>query len=265
MQSRSRQGAFDAPLLEALEQRIDVYSNLTRPLARGLFPTSELNPVASLNRLRQRSAPVKPTLQCSRCHAKLAFPLARGVRGIAEAYQAICSTVVGLLNKRGPTAIMLGVRAIYVDSVQRVALWARSRVAQKGLEVCDPLIGHRNSTATVVRVCLRLGVVATSFGPTPRSVFARVALAVLRRTLPTPLVMEAPATANGSGPDLVASRNVLVSAVAAEQPDRPFLEAWFSWGATNGHEATESLSRNVNRHRFHCGDYNTLESVEVCS
>lgn len=82
--------------------------------------------------------------------------------------------VLCLLFAVSPPAIIWSIRAVRVDSVERMLIaWARSHVTDESTVVVPPLGAHRDASASVVRILRVLGIEAPAFCTAPALVFGR--------------------------------------------------------------------------------------------
>ncbi len=99
----------------------------------------------------------RPPLVDSRMDDKLRdtvvpSPLRYGFRNPVDFYSVVCTTVVCLLQRVRPPAILWGVALRAVDAVKSFTLWARSHVVDKGLERISPTVADTNADSAVVLV-----------------------------------------------------------------------------------------------------------------
>ena len=89
------------------------------------------------------------------------------------------AAILLLLGARGPTAILLAVRAVVVDAIKGVIRrWPWAHVGEERGEIVAPFVAHGDPTSAPLGVAQTLRVVAALFHGVPNAVFRRTRHAV---------------------------------------------------------------------------------------
>lgn len=96
-------------------------------------------------------------------------PFFQGKRFPVDSNEPCGSPVLGLLFRCCPPAVIGGIIAFVVDSVERVTRWTLAHVFQEVLKRLPPL-ANRYSPTPVARIPIAFGMVASGSHPGPRSV-----------------------------------------------------------------------------------------------
>lgn len=132
-------------------------------------------------------------------------------------------SVVSLLIRSGPTAVVLGVWAVIVNAIERMATARTSpHVAKEGLETVAPIVAHGDTASTPSGVSLIRCVVAATLGGAPCSVFLRDLsswrISVGSYSLPNTIVSETAATRSFPMSQIAAVDVLYLSAFASTDP-----------------------------------------------
>lgn len=100
-------------------------------------------------------------------------PLFQGKRFPVDGNEPCCAPVLGLLFRCCPPAVIGGVIAFVVDSIERVARWALAHVFQKVFKRLPPL-ANRYSPESVAGIPAAFWIVASGSHPDPRRVGFRL-------------------------------------------------------------------------------------------
>lgn len=136
----------------------------------------------STERLRQRTfncpAAGQSRSQCQRGDADLSAPISQRFSFSCILKHPITSSVVGLLDARGPLAILRRIVSVGVSAIQGVLVrWTRPHIIQEVLERLRPSLAHSDSSATIVRM-FRF---AAAFHGCPDSKLSRLTFAMRNR------------------------------------------------------------------------------------
>lgn len=153
----------------------------------------------------------------------------------------IVSLVIGLFWRNRPTNVSWRIRAVIVDTVQRMS--RRRASAHEGDErngVLSPLIAHEDSTTAVVGVGAVARVVATALCALPNSIFRRGGQVVSSVYCGSTLSLQAAATLSHAASEIRRGDNLRFSTIALAAPVRVMPRPWFG---ADSYEPIESLSR----------------------
>lgn len=177
-----RQRTFDGPsTLEAL-------GDTSKPHAHDLCPFGHQASLATEGQWesarsewigdgRNDGTPMRhATMYRRRSNALLPRPLRQRLRDAVDGDPAIRSRVVVLLGVCAPCAVIGRVRAVVVQAVQRLSIWATSHVCEKGIERVTPPFAHGDASGSVPLISLRPWIVATRASATPSEPLRVVAL-----------------------------------------------------------------------------------------
>ena len=126
--------------------------------------------------------------------------------------------ILALLAHRTPPAIARRIRAVVVNSIQRVALWRFPHVAEKGLKRLTPLIADQNTAASVIGVSGVVWVVAASLHSTPDMVLSSLGHPVRMRASAQRIQLQAAAAFRMAGFQLAARGRDHRTAVTSTYP-----------------------------------------------
>lgn len=186
-----------------------------------------------------RPTGLNPAFQGSGDESAQPFPLRDGVTLPLMFENVAGPLVIRLLVRICPTAILRLVVAFVVDAIERMPERAWSHIAQERIKVVAPFRAHGDSAPAVVVVARLLGVIAPSFGSTPRAVLPRALdalttisrLPVFQLAFGAALDMEAPATAREAASQARTDHRFYLSARAPTAPCGSLSKAQFAWCA----------------------------------
>ena len=122
---------------------------------------------------------LEPLLDRRPRYASDARPLLIGMSLSETRNQHVASGISRLFRPCGPSAVASFIRAIVVDSIQRVlGRWAQAHVSEKRPERCIPFFADSDPTRAIQPIRRRGGVVAPLLHPSPDVVLRRLAHAV---------------------------------------------------------------------------------------
>lgn len=193
----------------------------------------------------------EPRTQGSMIDREPLGPLSHAQRLALECEQAICSLIPPLGLPRSPCNVVGLVSSIHINAFKRVAVWARTYIAEKCSEVIDPLRVHANTACAVVLVPVVFGIVATTASAAPRGVFTShrqsgVAQAVARgNSSDEQFNVQATTTLTGAGSQTAPPDDRCRAARTTALPQCiPFRCATSS---SHNRQATKYLTSQVNR------------------
>lgn len=131
--------------------------------------------------IANRPSVIKPPAQSAFGESSNGGPFGKGMGFAVKLDDAIIALVVGLLCRRGPSAIVRPIVAVCVDAVNRiVASWAWPHVGVEVIKRFTPTVAHLH-TSFAIKVVLRIVWVGASLvHVAPRLIFWRAGHAMLK-------------------------------------------------------------------------------------
>ena len=152
-------------------------------------------------------------------------------------------TIVCLLNRRCPAAILLRVVAVIVASIKGVSWWARPHISLKYREILTPLSRHRNPAPTIALVLRLPWVEASSLRPKPYQVLASGSRAVGEQARRGALTVPAAATRCSPRAQALRGDHAELPAFASAFPREVPTAMWHLF---NHGQASEHLTCQIN-------------------
>lgn len=182
----STQDALDGPFhANTLEQRADWNAEIARPCGYRLSLSVEgqltlISHVFNARSQRIFNGPSEPKSAVERTNGHVtteASPFSYGEPATAKRQEFIVSFVAGLLEPRGPSAILRRVGAVVINTFDAVSLGlARTHVSQERIKRFRPLIADRDSSPAVILVGRTRWVQDARFHFEPDTALANVGL-----------------------------------------------------------------------------------------
>jgi len=172
--------------------------------------------------------------------AGLALPIRKALALAADAYEVIVGAVVHLCLTIRPAAVLLAIRAIYVDAVETVSFGSGSEVAIELGEVIAPGIANSDTAATVIPKCFIARKIAALLHFAPGFIFRAVSHAMRRAALDRLFSSEA-------------------SAACGRALQKSGCIHWFDSAAITSTLPTRSLTSEI----FHCGPPSEAMSSQI--
>jgi hypothetical protein len=164
------------------------------------------------------------------------------------------ASVTSLLGACRPPTVIRRVRAVIVDSVNRVVgTRSRSHVGIEDCEVFLPLVAHRDSASAVVRVTVMSRVATAGFRFSPRPGFGNVVEAMLAFGQRGQCASKTATTAGCSAAEVSAIDHLGFSAIANASPEHAVVTVVGSRSAFDDDESAVTISCEVDerpRHPF---------------